>query len=70
MARAATDRLQQLKDEIAAGTYLPDSRAVAEKMLERWYRLYGGGARQRSVADAADRLPSPASDARDTPERD
>jgi hypothetical protein len=59
MARASADRLKKLKDEIAAGIYLPDSRAVAEKMLKRWYRLHGGGAwRIADADDAGRRAPS------------
>lgn len=53
MARISADRLQQLKVDIAAGCYHPDSRAVAEKLLERWYRLHGGGTR----ADSSEEIP-------------
>lgn len=53
MARATADRLKQLKEDIAAGLYLPDSRAVAEKMLKRWCSLHGRGARRDTVEDGS-----------------
>jgi negative regulator of flagellin synthesis FlgM len=36
-----SDRVAQLKEQIAAGTYRVEGKAVAEKMLQSWSELRG-----------------------------
>jgi len=36
-----TDRVAQLKEQVDAGTYKVDGKAVAEKMLQNWSELHG-----------------------------
>ncbi len=59
MARAKADRLNKLKEQIAAGLYMPDSRAVAEKMLKRWYRLHETAATGITADDALEQAAPP-----------
>jgi negative regulator of flagellin synthesis FlgM len=36
-----SEKVAQLKEQIAAGTYKVDGKAVAEKMLQSWNELHG-----------------------------